>query len=448
MFINNIDKIIITSIISVTVLILCLFMAVNIRRFINHRYYKRRDIAREKYENMLLPLLYNRIHIDFETCYVRKKSVEWKAIEDVLFNTLSEGHVSSGDISGIFDRLGYIDTYIEDIVSGSRYHRAMAAEKLGRIRAPQAAEYLIRAMHDPARDVRTVAARSLGNIRDVRAVKPLIDKFVSAAQDPHSIPLRVVKASVIKYSNAALPLLIPLLDHSSWKVRGQAADVIGEIAEVSTAKHILPMLGDTEPDVRIKAVKALGNIKHEDAFQPLSVMIRDTSWIVRLQVAKTFGCLGGSQAVPPLVELLSDVHWQVREAAIQAITSLGKMASPALLRVLLLMRDRYAREQVIAELQSTEILNAQFDLLCSDDPGERETASLLLVAAANSGARDIVVNALKEHKNPCVRKRLIHIINLIADSGAETVLREISESDDDIAVRDAARLALKKTLYR
>lgn len=448
MFIINLDKIIIISIISVTVLIFCLFIAVNIRRLIKYMSYKRLDIAREKYDEILRPLLLNNVHIDYETCYVRKKSVEWKAIEDVLFHAISKGHATAEDITGIFERLGYIDTYIKDIASGSRYSRALAAEKLGRLKSPKATEYLVRAMNDPARDVRTVAVRSLGNVRDTGAIEPLINKFVSAAQDPHSLPLRVVKTSVMKYSNEALPLLIPLLDHSSWRVRGQAADVIGEIAEVSTAEHLLPMLGDTEPDVRIKAVKALGNIKHADAFEPLAVMIKDTSWIVRLQVAKTLGSLGGNEAVPPLVGLLSDLHWQVREAAVQAISSLGSMASPALLRVLLLMRDRYAREQVIAELQSTEILNSQFGMLCSDDIKERETASLLLVAAGNSGAWGIIASAVREHHDPCVRKRLIHVINLIVNSDTENILREVSEYDHDRGVRDAARTALEKSLCR
>ncbi len=444
----NLDKIIIISIASVTVLIICLFIAVNIRRLIKYLFYKRLDIARRKYEETLRILLLNSAPVDCDSFSVKRNSVEWKAIEDVLFHSISKGDATAEDVTGIFRRLGYIETYIRDIVSGSRYNRALAAEKLGRLKAPEATGYLIRAMDDPARDVRTVAVRSLGNIRDARAIESLISRFTAAAQDPHSIPLRIVKTSVMKYSNDALPLLIPLLDHSSWRVRGQAADIIGDIAEVSTIGHLLPMLGDTEPDVRIKAVRAIGSIKHEDAFQPLAVMIKDTSWIVRLQVAKTLGCMGGRQAVPPLVELLSDLHWQVREAAVQAINSLGSMASPALLKVLLLMRDRYAREQVIAELLSTEILNSQFDMLCSDDIKERETASLLLVAAGNSGAWGIIESAVRGHKNPCVRKRLVHVINLIVDSNAEDVLREVSESDYDDSVRDAARSALEKSFCR
>ena len=448
MFIINLDKIIIISIISVTVLILCLFIAVNIRRLIKYRSYKKLDIAREKYEEILQPSLHQGTCIDYDSCHVKKGSIEWKAIEYVLFNAIIAKRAKREVVTGIFESLGYIDTYLEDIASGKRHDRALAADKLGRLKAHQATEYLIRAMNDPARDVRTVASRSLGNIGDLRAIEPLIDKLVLTAQDPQLIPLRVVKTSIMKFGKNALPLLLPILNHSSWRVRGQAADVIGEIADVSAVGHLLPMLGDTEPDVRIKVVKALGKIRHADAFQAIAGMIRDPSWIVRLQVAKTLGYAGDSKAVPHLVELLSDLYWQVREAAVQAISSLGRIANPELLKALLLLKDRYAREQIIAELRSTEILNAQFDMLCSADIKERETASLLLVAAGNCGAWDIISNAVTEHKNPCVRMRLIHVINLIVNDDAEKVLRMVAESDHDEDVRDAACSALEKSLRR
>ena len=448
MFIMNLDKIIIISIISVTVLIFCLFIAVNIRRLIKYMSYKKLDIAREKYEEILQPSLQQGTYIDYDSCHVKKGSVEWKAIEYVLFNAIIAKRAKREVVTGIFESLGYIDTYLEDIVSGKRHKRALAADKLGRLKAPQATEYLIRALNDNERDVRTVATRSLGNIREPRVIEPLIDVLVLTAQNPQLLPLRVVKTSIMKFGNDALPLLLPVLKHSSWRVRGQAADIIGEMADASTVRHLLPMLGDTEPDVRIKVVKALGKIKHLDAFQPMAGMIKDPSWIVRLQVAKTLGNVGSSEAVPHLVELLSDLYWQVREAAVKTINSLGSIANPELLKALLLLRDRYAREQVITVLLSTEILNNQFDMLCSADLKDRETASLLLVAAGNCGAWDIIAKAVREHKNPRVRKMLVNVIKLIVNDDAENVLRMVSENDHDKDVRDAACSALEMSLCR
>ena len=136
MFIIGIDKIIIILIISVTVLILCLFIAVNIRRLIKYWSYKKLDIAREKYQEILQPFLQQSTCIDYDSCHVKKGSVEWKAVEDVLFNAITAKRAKREVVTGIFERLGYIDTYLEDIVSGKRHKRALAADKLGRLNAP------------------------------------------------------------------------------------------------------------------------------------------------------------------------------------------------------------------------------------------------------------------------------------------------------------------------
>src|SRR4030067_2851659 len=106
MFIMNLDKIIIISIISVTVLILCLFIAVNIRRLIKYRSYKKLDTARGKYEEILQPFLQQSACIDYNTCHVKKGSVEWKAIEDVLFNAITAKLAKREVVTEIFARLG------------------------------------------------------------------------------------------------------------------------------------------------------------------------------------------------------------------------------------------------------------------------------------------------------------------------------------------------------
>src|SRR4030066_1770941 len=128
MFNMDFDKIIIISIASVTVLILCLFISVNIRRLVNYLSYRKLDNARERYEEILRPFLQQSACIDYNSCHVKKKSVEWKAIEDVLFHAISDKRATIAVITGIFDRLGYIDAYIEDIVTGKKHRRALAAD--------------------------------------------------------------------------------------------------------------------------------------------------------------------------------------------------------------------------------------------------------------------------------------------------------------------------------
>jgi HEAT repeat protein len=51
----------------------------------------------------------------------------------------------------------------------------MAAQALGQIRDPRAAEALIAALDDGDENVQIAAVRALGQIQDIRAVEPLIN---------------------------------------------------------------------------------------------------------------------------------------------------------------------------------------------------------------------------------------------------------------------------------
>src|SRR3990170_5862556 len=103
MFIIYIEKIIIISIISVIALILSLFLVVNVRRLIKYLYYKRLDLAREKYQEILRPLLKYNTDITCDFFSVKKRSLEWKALEDVLFNAITNGDATKEVITDIFD---------------------------------------------------------------------------------------------------------------------------------------------------------------------------------------------------------------------------------------------------------------------------------------------------------------------------------------------------------
>jgi len=86
----------------------------------------------------------------------------------------------------------------------------------------------------------------------------------------------------------------------------------------------------------------------------------------------------------PLLESLLDNNWQVRSAAGNSLRKMGNLVIPGLLRMLLQSQDRYAREQIVEELQRTDILERQINRLDSQNTKEREEASILLVATGNS----------------------------------------------------------------
>lgn len=444
MYSSNTEQIILLSIIAIAALVFLFLLAVTARRLKRSAYFKKLDLARERYGLMLLPSITHALPIPEECRGKKRFSVEWQAIESVLFEAMERRVAPVNVITETFDRLGYIDTYIHRLRSGNRFQRAMAAEKLGRIHASRAITDLIKAVNDPVREVRIVAARALGIVRSDHALRSLTELLVPGSEDPGYVSLRVVKTAIRKYGEEAVPHLIPLLDHRSWRVRSQAVDLIGETGGTAPAEKLISLLEDTEPDVRAKAAKALGRIKTPGAVRPQVGRLKDPWWVVRLHAAKTLGLIGGGEAVYPLLELLLDSNWQVRSAAANSLRRMGNFVVPALLRMLLQTRDRYAREQIVEELQRTDILEQQIDRLGSKEVKVREEASLLLVAAGNSGAIGVITRGVKGHPNPGVRMRLIHILSLIEHPLSLKILQEIAEGDENEAVRYSARMVLER----
>ena len=72
--------------------------------------------------------------------------------------------------------------YVSVLGSGQLQERVVAAETLGDMGDPRAVEPLIRALDDPATEVRWVAAKSLGRLGDPRAVPALIRALRSEAR--------------------------------------------------------------------------------------------------------------------------------------------------------------------------------------------------------------------------------------------------------------------------
>jgi len=438
----NTEGIVLLSIIAIAVVVFIFLTVVIVRRLRRGAYFRKFDLARERYSLMLLPSLTHALPIP-EECEGKKSfSAEWVAIESVLFDAMERGIAPVDTITEVFDRLGYIDTYIHRLRYGNRFERATAAERLGRMNARKASSDLIKAVDDPAREVRIVATRALGIVRSDQALRTLVDLLIRWAEDPGYIPLRIVKAAIRKYREDAIPHLIPLLDHNSWRVRGQSVDLIGEIGGKVPPERLISLLDDIEPDVRAKAAKTLGRIKTPGAVSPLIGRLKDPWWVVRLHAARTLGLIGGREVVYPLLEALLDSNWQVRSAAANSLRKMGKFAIPLLLKMLLQTRDRYAREQIVEELQRTDILERQIDRLGSREAKIRKEASILLVAAGNSGAAGIITRGVKEHPNPNVRMRLVHILGLMELPQSIKILEEAAEKDENEAVRYTARMVL------
>ncbi|NOX54375.1 MAG: HEAT repeat domain-containing protein, partial [Planctomycetes bacterium] len=154
----------------------------------------------------------------------------------------------------------------EDLQSEVPRVRAVAANRLGELRAKQALPVLIDALSDRSPQVRSEAARALGRIRDPRAVEPLI----RALKDPDST-VRFYAAwalGELKDPRAADALLQALRD-SEWCVRDQAAWALRELR----VSDLVPRLIETfaaSADARLVGplLRELAGTQLDQALQP------------------------------------------------------------------------------------------------------------------------------------------------------------------------------------
>lgn len=417
-------------------LIFSIFLLIILRRLHRNMKYERLDIARNKFAPLVAALVSENNQTDINLLQKHNDSIEWMGIEDLLLKTFE---VSSPDIRKrllpYFEKLGYMDDYIGKIKHGNKWHRAIAAEKLGRLRCNKATPWLLQLLNDKSRDVRNMAVHSLGLIRDQGAIPHLIESIKRTVESHEDISLRIAKSSLICYGKAVVPFLIPELKNPIWRVRAIAVDILGETANTAIIQPIADMLKDPEPDIRAKAAKALGKMRDSSVVQPLLQIIEDPVWTIRLHAVRALGLIGNTEAIENLKGRLMDSNWQVRRAAAEALAAMGEHAIPVWSEILLNSTDKYAKEQVSEELQRTGIIDRWINISLIDKKGNvNDGIEMLLYAIGTNGALSPLIRGLNS-SSLLVRQRTAKILGKIDNSRARDALADILKEGNDSIVR-------------
>jgi HEAT repeat protein len=161
--------------------------------------------------------------------------------------------------------------------------RALAAIELARVfllcrRAPHllgnldAAEQrsawcsaLLAALGDVECDVRDYAALALAQLHDAAAIEPL----VAALQDVSSIVRGQASNALAAFGSAAVPRLLRALRNADARVRAEAADALGDIADPRAVEPLLRALSDHDVTVRVSVAHALASLGDERALPAL-----------------------------------------------------------------------------------------------------------------------------------------------------------------------------------
>jgi HEAT repeat protein len=305
------------------------------------------------------------------------------------------------------EELGLLDRQIALLASRRPWVRAEAAEKLGLMRSPRAAEPLARAMDDPVGEVRIRAARALGAVRGRAAVS----KLVTALMEPNRWSAMRVADILTGMGEEAVADLMREMAHLPDPSRLLVIDIFGRVRSLRSIDTLRELLHDRVPDIRARAAHALGTIGDPGSVPALVAALADPEWPVRAMAAKALGRIPGDDAVRPLCGALTDSQWWVRANAAEALKGKGDEGHRALVSMLD-SKDAYAREQAVLMLQESGVLDDYVARLSAPDKAERDRAVAVVARLVSLRRTDLLHEMAAGHPDSEVRRNLTVLLGL------------------------------------
>jgi HEAT repeat protein len=218
---------------------------------------------------------------------------------------------------------------------------------------PAAAPALTTALDDKSPDVRRGAVKALGRLGQAG------------------------------FASVVLPALITALNNSDERVRGEAAEVIGWIADAAAeaVPALITMLGGTDSWDRERVMTTLGFIGPA-AVPALIAALNSTNPEVRHDAARVLGLIRppATQAIPALIMGLDDAGFRVREQAAESLQWIGAPAVPALIAALSNPNPETRRVAAVAlgQIRDQAAIPALVDALWDSESMVRQAASTAL----------------------------------------------------------------------
>jgi len=323
-----------------------------------------------------------------------------------------------GRATAAFEALGSVDRALGDLDSHRWWRRAEAAERLGVMRCPRAADRLVRLMGDDVGEVRMRAAAALGLIRGATSIRPL----VAALSDPSRWSAIRVAEILVGVGHEAVDELLPAWDNLPRHARLSALDILARLRTPRARDLMRRCLSDPSADIRARAAHGLGLIGDIGSVDALQEGLGDGAWPVRAMAAKALGRVGSPVAVPALARALEDREWWVRANAGEALRHLGDAGREALVGMLD-ASDPYARHQAVAQLEEGGVLDGWIADLGSPDEARRGSALRAIEKIIALGRTDHLAHQAASIAEEGVRRFLTEALRRAApaesDEGAD-----------------------------
>lgn len=196
-------------------------------------------------------------------------------------------------------------------------------------------------------------------------------------------------------------------------------------------EEMLPLLESTEPQQRMLAARAFCELEDERAIPALIRMLEDGCPLVRVSAAYALGRNTAEAAVDPLVnQLNTDWNGYVRKGVVWA---LGNSRSPqALLPLVDALRTDISAVRLWAASALAQMAHVSYEAVITAIPPLIEALRRDAVAAVRSNCAWSIGQLCRELPS-----------NVVYNTAVDALLETFAE-DDDLGVREDARLALLK----
>jgi HEAT repeat protein len=243
------------------------------------------------------------------------------------------------------------------------------------------------------------------------------------------------------------------LESSAFKIRFQAAYVLGLLRDARAIPSLVKALRDPHYAVRAASAVALGKLGGPLASVALlSVSGEPEPW-VRAEVARALGLLGDREAWTRLVRLLGDPDFGVRLEAVRALGRLGEKG--AVLALARLVEERGEEDEISAEARRAlralkpviDLEEMLFLLRAGGDRHQRARAAVVLGELGDLRALPVLIDTLLD-ADAHVRGFAAHALGAFGDQRALEALRQLVERERDERVRFLASVSMNRLRSR
>lgn len=341
--------------VAATLFVILMSIILVIRKAIEIRTEKIRDILFKRYSSVFAQILLQEIpqadtskSASERFCYYESLIIKLKSNLGKMTNRNRRFHKDvirmvlidySKELKGeLTDRIIYyiysfkvLDELMERIESQHWWIRASAANDFGLLRAKRAIVPLTAALEDPHPAVRFLAMQSLLMIVGVPALYNILRISKSFSQWT-AIELSVI---INEYREEVAPYLIEALSFANPSVILFSIALLGKIGSVDAVEPLIQLCQkNPDPILYSTSIEALGQLGDERALSLIIRASQNPNNAIRLKALEAMGRLGAKKCISILRERLDKGEINEKRIAASALGNLGEEGLDALFKMM------------------------------------------------------------------------------------------------------------------